>query len=76
MSDFSFTILQRDVNTHSSPKGMEAIDVDVISRSEVIGGVIDSRRIIERVRDTVAVYGTPGIHGLRYTATACYTGHR
>ena len=27
-------------------------------------------------RSSVAVYGTPGIHGLRYTATACCTGHR
>ena len=26
--------------------------------------------------DGVAVYGIPGIHGLRYTSTACYTGHR
>ena len=31
--------------------------------------------LINRIR-TVAVYGTPGIHGLRYTAAACYTGHR
>ena len=32
--------------------------------------------LADRVKRGVAVYGTPGIHGLRYTATACYTGHR
>ena len=29
-----------------------------------------------KIMTDVAVYGIPGIHGLRYTSTACYTGHR